>query len=215
MSTFTFEESENYGKSNSGSFFQLKNDKDTARVRFLYGTMDDVTGYAVHRVKVGNGERYVNCLRKYSDPLDKCPFCQAQIKATPKLFVKLYNEDTQELQTWERGKTFFQKLSGIAARCNPIYDTIFEIVRNGKAGDMKTTYEIWPTNDTSDFNINDAQMDEPLGNIILDKSYEEMQAYLSQGDFPSSSADVANARSQAPVNNNQEYTRRTPGSRAF
>ena len=87
MSTFTFEEAENYGRSNSGSFFQLKNDKDTARVRFLYGTMDDVQGYAVHRVKVGDSERYVNCLRKYSDPIDMCPFCAAQMKASPKLFV--------------------------------------------------------------------------------------------------------------------------------
>ena len=212
MSTFTFEEAENYGRSNSGSFFQLKNDKDTARVRFLYGTMDDVKGYAVHRVKVGDGERYVNCLRKYSDPIDMCPFCAAQMKASPKLFVKLYNEDTKEFQTWERGKTFFQKLSGLASRYNPMYGTIFEIVRNGKPKDMQTTYEIWPTNDTSDFNIDDAQMDSPVGTIILDKTAAEMREYLETGDFPSTSSEVANARSQS---DSQEYTRRTPGSRAF
>lgn len=211
MSTFTFEEAENYGKSNSGSFFQLKNDKDTAHVRFLYGTMDDVKGYVVHRVKIGDSERYVNCLRKYSDPIDMCPFCKAQMKATPKLFVKLFNEDRKELQTWERGKTFFQKLSGIASRYNPMYGTIFEIIRNGKPKDMQTTYELWPTNETSDFNIDDAQMDEPLGTLILDKTAVEMNEYLATGDFPSSSADVANARSQS---NNDEYTRRTP-SRAF
>jgi len=211
MSTFTFEESENYGKSNSGSFFQLKNDKDTAHVRFLYRTMDDVNGYAVHRVKVGESERYVNCLRKYNDPIDKCPFCAAQMRATPKLFVKMYNEDTKEFQTWERGKTFFQKLAGIASRYNPMCDTIFEIIRNGKKGDMQTTYEIWPTNETSDFDVNEMQMDEPLGSFILDKSADEMKEYLELGDFPSSSSEVASARQS---DNNTEYTRRTP-SRAF
>jgi hypothetical protein len=215
MSTFSFEEADNYGKSNSGSFFQLKNDKDTARVRFLYGTMDDVKGYSVHRVAVGDSERYVNCLRKYNDPIDKCPFCNNGMKPTPRLFVKLFNEDTQEVQTWERGKTFFQKLSGLAARYNPMHATIFEIIRNGKPKDMQTTYDIWPTNDTSDFNIEDTPVDEPLGTIILDKTAAEMEEYLATGSFPSSSADVANARQAQSNNDNQEYTRRTPGTRAF
>ena len=209
MSAFSFNEAENYGKSNSGSFFQLKNDKDTAKVRFLYGTMDDVQGYAVHRVPVGDGERYVNCLRKYNDPVDMCPFCRAQYKVVPKLFVKLYNEDTKEVQIWERGKTFFDKLSGIAMRYNPMHETIFEIVRNGKPKDMQTKYDIWPTNDKSDFSMDNIEMPEPLGTIILDKTADEMNVYLETGEFPSSSSEVASSRS------GDDVQRRTPSNRAF
>lgn len=211
MASFGFNDKDNYGQQNKGSFFSLKNDKDTAHVRFLYRSMDDVKGYSVHRVAVGDSERYVNCLRNYNDPIDKCPFCKAQFKVTPKLFVPLYNEDVKEVQLWERGKTFFDKLSGIAARYNPMHGNIFEIVRNGKKGDMQTTYDIWPTTETSDFNFDEITVADPLGSIIMDKSFDEMQAYVEQGSFPDTASDVASARSGG----SEEYQRRTPGTRAF
>ena len=212
MAAFGFNDKDNYGQAGKGSFFTLKNDKDSARVRFLYKDMNDVEGLSVHRVAVGDKERYVNCLRTYNDPIDKCPFCKAGLKVTPKLFVKLYNEDAKECQLWERGKTFFDKLSGIAMRYNPMHDTIFEIVRNGKPKDMQTTYDIWPTPNTSDFNIDEVTIDEPLGSIVLDKSFDEMEAYLEQGSFPDTASSVAEARTG---NGEPEYQRRTPGARAF
>lgn len=212
MASFSYDERENYGQSNRGSFFQLKNDKESAKVRFLYRTMDDVQGYSVHRVAVGDKERYVNCLRSYNEPLDKCPFCNAGLKITPKLFVPLYNEDAKEVQLWERGKTFFDKLSGIAMRYNPMCGTIFEVIRNGKPKDMQTTYDIWPTNDTSDFNMDEITVENPLGSIILDKSFNDMQAYLEQGSFPDTASEVAQARSNPEP---EQYQRRTPGNRAF
>ena len=90
MGTFNMNEADNYG-AQSGSFFTLKDDKDVAQVRFLYNSVDDVQGYAVHRVQVGDKERYVNCLRAYNEPLDKCPFCEAQLKVVHRLFIKLFN----------------------------------------------------------------------------------------------------------------------------
>ena len=211
MASFSYNDRDNYGQSNRGSFFQLKNDKESAKVRFLYRTMDDVQGYSVHRVAVGDKERYVNCLRSYNEPLDKCPFCNAGLKITPKLFVPLYNEDAKEVQLWERGKTFFDKLSGIAMRYNPMCNTIFEIIRNGKPKDMSTTYDIWPTNDTSDFNMDEITVESPLGSIILDKSADDMRIYLEQNSFPDTASDVAQARTAEP----EQYQRRTPGNRAF
>ena len=53
MSRFTFQESENYG-AQKNNYFSLKDDKDTAIIRFLFNTINDVQGVAVHEVKVGD-----------------------------------------------------------------------------------------------------------------------------------------------------------------
>lgn len=207
---FSFNDADNYGQQNAGSFFQLKDDKDTARVRFLYNTIDDVEGYVVHQVQVGDKNRYVGCLRRYDEPADKCPLCASGYKQIPKLFVKLYNEDTHETQTWERGKTFFQRISSLASRYNPLCDEIVEIERNGKKGDMQTKYEFYPV-ENSQFDMDSVECSEPLGSIILDKSADEMQTYLSEGRFPDSGEEASSQRSS-------EISRRTPqstGRRSF
>ena len=211
MGVFSFDEADNYGQSNSGSFFQLKDDKDTAKVRFLYNTIDDVQGNVVHQVELPDGKkRYVNCLRAYNEPLDKCPLCQAQYKQLPKLFIRLYNEDAKEVQIWERGKTYFQKMASLAARYNPLCNTVVEIERNGKKGDQKTEYIFYPL-DTTEFNLDDVEIPEVLGTLILDKTADEMRDFLQLGDFVDEGTVV-----QRP--STSEVTRRTPpsqGRRSF
>lgn len=206
---FNFNEADNYGQQNAGSFFQLKDDKDTARVRFLYNTIDDVEGYVVHEVEVGDKRRYVGCLRSYNEPADKCPLCARGYKQIPKLFVQLYNEDVNEAQIWERGKTFFQKISSLASRYNPLCNEVVEIERNGKKGDMQTKYEFYPV-DNSEFDMSSVEVSEPLGSIILDKTADEMREFLQTGGF-------ADEGQNASVNRNDEAIRRTPttGRRAF
>ena len=215
MARFSMNEADNYGNQGGSSFFTLKDDKDTAKVRFLYETIDDVEGYAVHRVQVGDKERYVNCLRSYNEPIDNCPFCAAQLKVTPKLFIKLYNEDAGECQIWERGKAYFQRLASLSSRYNPLVNEIVEIERSGKKGDMQTTYEFYPI-ENAPVNIDDLpECPEPLGTIILDKTYDEMNEYLDTGSFPSDSANVASARQaereETPFRD-QPTGRRTPSS---
>ena len=142
MAEFSMNEADNYGGNGGGSFFTLKDDKDKARVRFLYRGVEDVKGYACHKVAVGDKDRYVNCLRAYNEPLDKCPFCAAQLKVTPRLFLSLYNEDAGEVQVWERSKSYFQRLASLSSRYNPLHDEIIEIERSGKKSDyqMRTAY---------------------------------------------------------------------------
>ena len=193
MARFNASEIENYGtQSNRGGFFSLSKDKETAKVRFMYEKAEDIEGYAVHKVRVGDKERYVNCLREYNEPVDKCPFCQAKLAVQAKMFIPVYNEDADQIQIWERGKTFYGKISGLSARYPNLVATEFEIERNGKPNDTKTTYEIYPMGAPDGTTIqdilDDLQMDElpsPLGTIILDKSAEEMEAYLNDGEFPS------------------------------
>lgn len=214
MARFNVNTADNYGGNGNGSFFMLKDDKDTARVRFLYNTIEDVEGLAVHEVEIDGKKRYVNCIREYNEPIDNCPFCAAHMKVIPKLFIKLYNEDAKECQIWERGKSYFQKLASLASRYNPLVDEVIEIERCGKKNDMHTTYEFYPV-DKIPVNMDDYDIPEALGTLVLDKSANEMEEYLHTGSFPSDGVKTA----QASTNNNyrENYSdrpvgRRTPSS---
>lgn len=185
MARFNHENADNYGGSGNSSFFSLKNDKDTAVVRFMYNGIEDIEGYAVHEVEVDGKKRYVNCLREYNEPVDNCPLCAARSKVVAKLFIQVYDEDAQEVKVWDRGKTFFSKMSSLCSRYNPLVSTPFEIERNGKKGDTNTTYETYALQ-TDNTTLEDLpEVPELLGTLILDKSYEELEYFLENGCFES------------------------------
>lgn len=214
MARFNMNEADNYGgNGGGGSFFSLKDDKDVAKVRFLYRTMDDVEGYAVHKVAVGDKDRYVNCLREYNEPLEKCPFCAAQLKVQARMFIKMFNEDLGEAQIWDRSKAYFQRLNSLASRYNPLCDEIVEIERNGKKGDMKTTYEFFPI-ENSPINLDEYDIPDPIGTIILDKTAEDMEIYLETGEFPVTDEDVSPTASRGARENleSRPTGRRTPST---
>ena len=187
MARFNAGDADKYGGNGGGGYFSLKNDRDIATVRFLYNSADDVEGYAVHEVEIDGKKRYVNCLREYNQPIDDCPFCKARKFQVAKLWIPLYNEDEDKVQVWERGKKFFNKLSSVLSRCDadPICSQTFEIERNGKPKDTQTTYEIYQTKDKPDDTVlDDFDMPNILGGIVLDKSAEDMEFYLEEGYFP-------------------------------
>lgn len=212
MAQFSMTDADNYGVSNQGSFFQLKDDKDTARVRFLYEKAEDIPGYSVHVVEIDGKNKYVNCLRTYDEPVERCPLCAAGNKIKAKLFLKLYNETTGECQIWERGKTFYSVLSGLSSRYNPLYNEIIEIERNGKKGDMQTTYQPYPI-ENSPINLDDYDCPDPIGLNILDKSAEAMKTFIRTGDFgDGDSYEVAKERHES---NTSDETVRRRSQRAF
>ena len=191
MSRFTGENIEQFSGNSGGgkgSYFSLKNDKDIARVRFLYESVGDIEGFTVHRVKVGDRERYVNCIADEGE----CPFCQARLKKFMKLFVPIYNEDAGQIQTWERGQKFYGKLSGLCSRYSNLVACTFDVERNGKAGDQQTSYEIYPIGNADGTTLDDILEDcgldslpNPLGTIVLNKSADDMEYYLRHEEFPS------------------------------
>jgi hypothetical protein len=190
MAKFNANEIDNYGGNGGGGFFSLKNDKDIATVRFMYNNLDDVQGYAVHEVEVDSKKRYVNCLRNYNDPVDMCPLCAARYRVLAKLFVTLYDEESGEVKIWDRGKTFMSKLSSLCSRYNPLVGTPFEIERNGKKGDTNATYETYAL-ETDGTTLEDLpEVPELLGTLILDKTFEELQYFLDNGEFPDNGEEV-------------------------
>lgn len=183
MARFKVGDEDKFGGQGGGGFFSLKNDKDVARVRFLYSGVDDVEGFSVHQVEVDGKKRYVNCLRDYGEPVDSCPFCAAKMFTTVKYFIPLYNIDADQIQVWERGKKFGSKITSICSRYPNVVSHVFEIERNGKAGDQQTTYEIFETGEDKNVTLDDFEVSNPLGTVVMDKTADEMREYLERGSF--------------------------------
>ena len=66
MARFNAHEADNYGGQGGGGLFALKNDKDTAVVRFMYNDINDIEGYAVHEIEVDGKTAVVSAVPKLS-----------------------------------------------------------------------------------------------------------------------------------------------------
>lgn len=184
---------DNY-KSNSGAaFFGLENDKDVATVRLCHDDAGSIEIIACHQIEVDGKRRKVSCLRSYNDPVQLCPLCAAGNPLQIRYFVHLlqYNKSfdgkiTAEKKVWERGRTFQKEILGLAGRYNPLWKTAFEIERQGKKGDQTTKYGIYPMNySIEEYPINDEDLenDSVLGTIVLEKSAEELDYFVNNGEF--------------------------------
>ena len=214
MAKFNASEIDNYGGNGGSGYFSLKNDGETAQVRFMYNDINDVEGCAVHQVEIGDRKRYVNCLRSYNEPVSQCPFCRDGKFQVAKLFVPLYDIAEKRVKVWERGKKFFAKISSICARyANPsVASHIFEIERNGKPGDQTTSYELYEIEKDNTTLEDLPEVPDVLGGLVLDKSADDMEYYLENGEFPPEGEEAEPIR-RRESSYTREETRRTPTSR--
>lgn len=194
MARFSYEESEFYGAPKS-NYFSLKDDGDTARIRFLINDLRDLQGVSVHEVQVGDNNKRIDveCLRAYNEPVDKCPLCANNYPTNAKLFIPVYDEGSKESKIWTRGRTFFNKMSSLCARYNPLVSTLFEVERRGKKGDKGTTYETYVVN-TDESRIEDFPEINADGTAFQVKTAREMEYYLDTGSFPEK-----NTKSEEPI----------------
>lgn len=180
------------GGKNFVKWFSLKDDKDTAQVRIMLDNPEDINKYlfATHKITVGEKAKYPNqhisCLRAYNDPIEDCPFCAD--KDIPgnsvRFFIPVYNIEEDEVQFFDRPKSYVGKIQGMMGRYKDFASHIFEIERNGAKGDKQTTYEFYEIDD-DDVTLDDLpEIPELLGSAIWDKSFDDMEYYLSEGSFP-------------------------------
>jgi len=221
MARFTADQAENYGGQGGGGFFSIQNDKQVKQVRFMYDKVEDIEGMSVHKVEVNGKDRYVNCLREYNEPIDKCPFCREKYPVQARLFIPVYNIDDEAVQIWDRGKTMFQKMTSLCSRYatkNNLVNNIFEIERNGKPKDTKTNYEIYQI-DKDDTEIEDlGELPKILGGFVLDKTADDMEYFIDEKEFPPTDDDEKeeepvrrrDSRESRPV---RDTGRRTPANR--
>lgn len=214
MARFSYDEVDNYGGNGGGGFFSLQNDGDVAKVRFMYNKLEDIEGLAVHQIEIDGKKRYVNCLREYGKPVDDCPFCKAGMFVQAKLFIPVYDVESGQTKTWERGKKFFGKMASICSRYaskEDLVSHIFEVERHGKKGDTQTTYEIYDC-EKDKISLEDLpDAPEIVGKLVLDKSKEEMQYFLDYSEFPDANEGQSSRRSSRS-SEEMPIRRRTPSS---
>ncbi len=213
MSFDTIPETNNEYTGNNVEFFNLKNDGDEAIVRILHDSTASFNIFSVHdRITVGGKFRKVNCVRGASDPIDTCPLCASGNNIVNRIFINMVQYFQGENGAivgkpvvWERSLAYATKLKNLIDEYGPLSDCIFKIKRNGAAGSMDTTYDIFYCNpkvyrddlyprDTSAFDSYSA-----LGTIILDKSASEVATFLATGSFPATQQQQQNANQAAPA----------------
>ena len=189
--------------SQNGKYFSLKNDGDKKVVRILYNTSADMDGYNVHVIKVNGYDTEVNCLRNYTDPLDACPLCEARKKAFVRFYVPIFDEETGETVIWKRGQNFYAQLTELSNKCNPLISYPVTIERHGKAGDIKTTYELYSDADSDGTTLEDLGVDIPdpveVG-ALQDKTFEELTTYVQTGTFDGDIVETTDGMSDSSNN---------------
>lgn len=214
MPRITEDQAQNYQSSLNGEWFSLKNDKDVARVQFMIDQYEDIDVFACHKVKVGDKERYVDCLRAYDEPIDNCPLCAAGVPVKPVRFVIMYQHDDKKVKIWERGKNFIAKLQSLCNRYSPLSQYVFEIERVGKAGSKDTRYEIYPMDRVEPADLTEVERPELLGGLILEKTAEEMEQFLDTGSFPATETGNREEYQRRAFTESRQSARRAPATTA-
>ena len=203
-------------------YFKLKEDGDIAIARINLSSTDEFMFAAVHTLQVGGKWMKVSCHNPLGMNAAGCPLCSANQanpkgsigKSAKKMFIPMLvsYRDPQSATgytpvtpvIWDRPAQFSRELANKLMIAGNLKDVLVLITRNGKAGDMQTTYsvDVLPANhpvfkpemipaDFSAFNnFNIAK------HSYWEKSVEEINTFLATGQFP----EVAKNNNQQAVN---------------
>ncbi|GEM_PF-6752325 len=213
-------------KSFDYDYFQLKQHNDAAEVRLLYNDPEEIQYDAVHKVVIDpttKKEKWVDCLRTHTDPVDMCPLCQSGMPVQLRLFLQLFvinklvGADVLPVNRpaiFERGKGYGDVVStGIRRAKLPLVANIFEIVRSGAANSKETTYPLTllPADKPDTTTLEDCGEPVEREKLILVKTADEMNFYLQHGYFENNDAEQG-AGSQPPVQRRMSANRQAPSS---
>lgn len=219
MGRINYEDVDKYGNNSDTEFLKLTNDGDMITAQLMVKDMEDVDIFACHQAVVGKWDdgndktRFVNCLRNYDDPIDVCPMCAAGLKTQVVMMLAMVDQQDGKIKIWNRGKTFIPKIKNFVNRWGDMTMKPVDIIRNGKKGDKKTTYDI-QISPSEPIDISQYEKPEFLGGYIMDKSADEMQEYLDTGSFPDADNNDNEDNTQVRRRNTEPLPSRRGESRA-
>ena len=196
------------------SFFTLRNDKDTALVRFMYDSVDDFEILSYHQGMVNGKERKINCVRGGDEPISSCPLCSQGLNTSTRIFIRLIHytvENGQVVATpkvWERSIAYAKQLSDFINMYGSLKSCLFQVTRNGAPGSRDTSYSIAYAPDkvyppeSYPYTGNEFDGYNALGTIVMDASKEDLEYYINYGMFPQRE-DSKQATSVPPTMNTQ------------
>ena len=213
MSTFSYNDyakatqaAANKGNSPKVGWFKLANDGDEALVRFNISSVEDLKFATIHQLGASTKWMKVSCLNDFGSTEQKCPLCQKVAagdtsigKAANRVYIEMLvsykDKTTGQWSTpipvvWDKPAGFAREIATKLQNFVDLKQNLFKITRNGKAGDLKTTYpmdyavpaifkpEMIPADFSAfeNFKVNK--------HSYWEKSLEEIQTFLSTGAFP-------------------------------
>lgn len=187
-------------------FFKLKDDGDEALVRINCKDLEDLQFASVHTVNAAGKWMKVSCHNPVGSYTGDCPLCAANVagntaisKAGKKVYVQMLvayrDKVTGEFSApipviWERPAGFSREIANKLRDYGDLRSVLLKVTRNGKAGDMKTTYsmdyavptvfkpELIPADFSAFVNFNIAK------HSYWEKSVGDINTFLATGSFP-------------------------------
>jgi hypothetical protein len=198
------------GEGTKVGFFKLKDDGDIAIARLNISCNEDMNFASVHTIGAGGRWMKVSCLNPLGSYGGDCALCAAHAanpkgavsKSAKKLFIQMMVSYRDAASTtgytppapviWDRPAAFSRELANKLMIAGDLRNTLVLITRNGKAGDMQTTYsmdilpadhpifkpEMIPADFSAFNNFNIAR------HSYWEKTADEINTYLTTGQFP-------------------------------
>ena len=195
-------------------FFKLKDDGDIAIARLNISCNEDMDFASVHTIGSNGRWMKVSCLNPLGSYGGDCALCAAHAanpkgsisKSAKKLFIQMMVSYRDPASTtgytppapviWDRPAAFSRELANKLMIAGDLRNTLVLITRNGKAGDMQTTYsmdhpvfkpDMIPADFSAFNNFNIAR------HSYWEKSAEDINTYLTTGQFPERAGSAATA----------------------
>jgi hypothetical protein len=167
------------GNGGNTSFFSLKNDGESATVRFLYGdNPEELDWFVVYKVSIGGKDRYVKQNRE-NDPL-----AMAGFKPSIRGIIQLVKEnEPSKVLLWDRGRPQLEQLIVLMNQYGPLKNMPYNITRKGAKGSKETSYFIMPLMSQTQVTLADrVKLVDGKNGYILELTDAEMTA-LVNGTF--------------------------------
>ena len=220
-------------------YFKLSNDGDIAIARINIASTDELAFAAVHTISANGRWTKVSCHNPLNMNGASCALCSASAanpkgsisRSSKKVYIPMmvsYRDPNAATGytapapvVWERPAGFSRELANKLMIAGDLRNTLVLITRNGKAGDMQTTYsmdilpethpifkpEMVPADFSAFNNFNIAR------HSYWEKTTEEINTFLATGQFPertqANNQQTATATTTpyvAPVNTAPVYT---------
>ena len=206
----------NNNNSNQVGFFNLKSDGEEAIVRFMIDSVEDMEILTVHDIHVDGKFRQISCVRDPREPIEKCPLCARNEKIKQVVFIKMIqyvNTPDGKIEAqpvvWQRSaSTYAHKIKGYLDNYGPLSNILCKVIRHGARGDMKTTYDIIPNLNPTQFPPESFPIVEgafndykACGRVVLDKNIDEINTFINTGSFPETTSNTASVTPQPAYSN--------------
>lgn len=192
------------------SFFSLKDDGDSATVRFLHDGEEDLDWYIVHETEIAGKKKKIKCTEEAD-----CPACQQIGRPQLKIFLQLITkEEPDKLKVWERGRKFIPKIMSFIQRYGTLSGQSIDVERMGRKGDTNTDYQLYPLqrDDKTTADLPEREQLAGKNSLVLDLTKDEMLKLLNgQAPQQPQQAPPANRYDDSnPWANNEPVQKREP-----